>query len=155
MAILAALAVVLLGSSGNHSQGWAMDDGLSSTQKSLPYQIVFHGNSSLGDRALRQAAKKELSAFDLDGHKQSDIDDAAFEMTVAYRKAGFPFATVNYDLNTLPEKLLITFSITESPRVTLGNIGVTGNTVFEEKSLLAFFKGHTLTTLGKRVFLYV
>jgi outer membrane protein assembly complex protein YaeT len=76
-------------------------------------------------------------------------------MTVAYRAAGYPFATVGYDLNLLAEKLVVTFSIDEGPRVTISNIGVTGNTVFDEKSLLAFFEGHTTFVLGQGALLYV
>ena len=61
--------------------------------KPKPYKIVFRGNQALTEMALRQAAVDELTAFKKQGQRQSDVDDAAFQMELAYRKAGHAFAT--------------------------------------------------------------
>ena len=44
-------------------------------------------------------------------------------MTIAYRAAGYPFATVGYDMNRLPDKLEVTFSIDSNGIV---NVGIGG-----------------------------
>jgi len=57
------------------------------TAKPKPYKIVFQGNRSLNETALRRAAADELTAFEKQGQRRSDVDDAAFQMELAYRKA--------------------------------------------------------------------
>ena len=66
--------------------------------KPKPYKIVFQGNQALTEMALRKAAVDELTAFEKQGQRRSDVDDAAFQMELAYRKDGYAFATVDYQI---------------------------------------------------------
>ncbi|MEJ2024047.1 MAG: POTRA domain-containing protein [Deltaproteobacteria bacterium] len=84
--------------------------------------ILFQGNKALGQAALEKAAAEELKAFEQEGRKRSDIDDAAFQMKLAYRKAGYAFATVDYSIEESGGTVTITFTVAEGPLVHLKNI---------------------------------
>ena len=89
-----------------------------------PYKIVFRGNQALNEMALRKAAVDELTAFKKQGQRRSDVDDAAYQMELAYRKAGHAFAAVDYRIEQVAEELVVAFSVNEGPRVILGKINV-------------------------------
>ena len=110
--------------------------------------ILIQGNQALGQAALQKAAAEELKAFEKEGRKRSDIDDAAFQMKLAYRRAGYAFATVDYSIGESGGKSTVTFTVTEGPLVHLKKILVTGNQSFEQQTLLAFFERENQGLLG-------
>lgn len=110
-------------------------------EKEKPYSVVFKGNNGLSNIALQRAAAEELRAFDRKGPLRSDVDDAAFQMELAYRKAGYPFASVEYKIEEIEGKPQISFIVKEGTRVTLKEIVITGNKAIDTKKLLPFFEG--------------
>jgi outer membrane protein assembly complex protein YaeT len=117
------------------------------TQK--PYKIVFQGNDTLSERTLRKAAVNELTAFERHGQRRSDIDDAAFQLELTYRKLGYAFATVDYQIEQVEKALVVTFIIMEGPRVILKKIEITGNAGFDMQKLLHFFEGDKSGLFGQ------
>ncbi len=118
-------------------------------------QFVFQGNSALSEAALRKAAAEELNAFTQSGQRRADIDDAAFEMELAYRKAGYAFATVDYQIAKDNAKSVATFTIQEGPQVILEKIDIIGNKAFDTQKLLSFFEGDQTGFLGQGKLLFV
>jgi outer membrane protein assembly complex protein YaeT len=123
--------------------------------KDTPYQILFRGNKALSEGALRRAAVDELKDFDRLGQRSSDADDAAFQMELAYRKAGYPFATVDYALERTQETLRLGFTVSEGPRVLIKAVELIDNSAFATKELLAFFEEGGRGFLGQGNRLYV
>jgi outer membrane protein insertion porin family len=110
------------------------------TKHSKSYKILFQGNSAMSATALRREAVQELEAFDREGHRPADIDDAAYQMQSAYRKAGYAFAAVDYQIETKQDVTTVTFLISEGPRVTVRNIVLSGNKAFDDHTLKAYFE---------------
>jgi outer membrane protein assembly complex protein YaeT len=104
------------------------------------YEIVFQGNEAMSAAELRRAAAAELEAFEREGRSRADIDDAAFQMQIAYRKAGYAFATVEYRLQRDGEHTTVTFTVSEGPRVSIGSISFSGNEAFDRDALLPLFE---------------
>ncbi|UCG11841.1 MAG: outer membrane protein assembly factor BamA [Deltaproteobacteria bacterium] len=102
---------------------------------------MFRGNEALSEMTLRKGAVDELKSFDQQGRRRSDVDDAAFQMEITYRKAGYAFATVDYQIEQVEGETLVTFIIDEGPRVILKKIEITGNAAFKAEELLRFFEG--------------
>ncbi|MDF1554923.1 MAG: BamA/TamA family outer membrane protein [Deferrisomatales bacterium] len=100
-----------------------------------PLTLRFEGNVALGEGKLRAAAVDDLADFRRKGHPRAGADDAAFQMEVAYRKEGFAFAAVDYRY----QPGALTFVVVEGPRVTLGEIRITGNAAYPTANLLTFF----------------
>jgi outer membrane protein assembly complex protein YaeT len=111
--------------------------------------VRFEGNTSISSADLRKAADRELSAFEGGGGKRADADDAAFQMELAYRKAGYAFAVVNYRITRVADKPTATFIITEGPRVRIGEIRFRGNSAFTSRELDSFFEQRTISLLGR------
>jgi len=109
-------------------------------QSSKSYKIVFKGNSAMSEAALRKDAAKELDAFEREGHRPADIDDAAYQMQASYRKSGYAFAEVNYQIEKQQDVTTVTLIISEGPRVTVRDILFSGNTFFEDDTLRGFFE---------------
>ena len=110
------------------------------TKSAKSYEIVFQGNTALSETALSREAAKELEAFDKEGHRPADIDDAAFQMQIAYRKEGYAFAAVDYQIDKKPELTTVTFLISEGPRVMVGEIILAGNQAFDDAALKPYFE---------------
>jgi len=110
------------------------------TAKAKPYKIVFRGNQALNERALRKAAVDELTAFEKQGQRRSDVDDAAFQMELTYRKDGYAFAAVDYQIEQVAGELVVTFTVEEGSRVILQKIDITGNATYDMQTLLPFFE---------------
>ena len=104
------------------------------------HAIIFKGNKAISDSELRRTAARELEAFEREGQKISDIDDAAFQMEIAYRKTGHAFARVEYEIKQEGEKKEVTFSIFEGPCVIIRKITFSGNHGIKKDSLLPFFE---------------
>jgi len=125
------------------------------TDKQKAQRVIFRGNEALGDLSLRKAALDELTSFDQQGQRRSDVDDAAFQMELAYRKAGYALATVDYSIEQVEGKFTVTFVIHEGPRVILRRIEFIGNTAVDAAKLLAFFEGEKRGSLGQGRLLFV
>jgi outer membrane protein assembly complex protein YaeT len=123
--------------------------------KPKPYKLVFRGNQALSENALRQAAVNELTTFDKEGQRRSDVDDAAFQMELAYRKKGYPFAAVDYQFEQVAEGVLVTFMVAEGPRVTLQKIEITGNAAYGMETLLPFFEEDQSGLFGQGELLFI
>ena len=108
--------------------------------KQKPYKMVFLGNQALKETTLRKAAVDELTTFDKQGQRRSDVDDAAFQMELAYRQDGYAFATVDYRMESVEGELVVTFMVNEGPQVIIKNIDITGNSAYDMQTLLPFFE---------------
>jgi outer membrane protein insertion porin family len=108
--------------------------------KPKPYKIVFRGNQAKSESVLRRAAVDELTAFEKQGQRRADVDDAAFQMELAYRKDGYAFAAIDYLIEQEAGELVVTFTINEGPRVILREIDITGNSAITRQTLLPFFE---------------
>ena len=106
-----------------------------------PYRLVFEGNQHLNDKKLQGAAAEELAAFEKHGFRRSDIDDAAYQMQLAYRQIGYAFAEVDYRIQPPPPSVVVAFAVYEGPRVVVASIAFVGNRAVEEKTLRALFEG--------------
>jgi outer membrane protein insertion porin family len=104
------------------------------------YEILFKGNSAMSEMDLRRDAAAELEAFEKEGQRAADIDDAAFQMQLAYRKAGYAFATVDYQIEKKEGMTTVTFLISEGPRVIIRDITLVGNKDFNDEVLKAYFE---------------
>jgi len=103
-----------------------------------PYTLEFRGNKALDASELRRTAVEDITDFERLRDKAS-IDDAAFEMELAYRRAGYPFAAVDYSLEGTTDHPTVTFHVMEGPQVMVGAIRIEGNTVFATDVLSSFF----------------
>jgi outer membrane protein insertion porin family len=118
----------------------AAGDDAPETKSPRSYEILFQGNSAMSERVLRRQAAKELEAYEREGQRPADIDDAAYQMQTAYRKAGYAFATVDYRIEAKPDVTTVSFLISEGPRVTVSDITLSGNTAFDSDMLKAYFE---------------
>jgi len=109
------------------------------TKKSTSFEILFQGNATMSGANLRSAAAAELEAFDKQGQRTADIDDAAYQMQLAYRKAGYAFAEVDYQIEK-KDLTKVTFIISEGPRVIIHSITFSGNQAFNNDVLQAYFE---------------
>lgn len=113
------------------------------------YEIIFQGNTAISEAALRRDAAAELKSYETEGHRPADIDDAAFQMELAYRKAGYGFAVVNYQIEKKETVPKITFLISEGPRVIVGDINAIGNQALDEEEIKGYFQKDRSTLFGK------
>ncbi|MHB8763649.1 MAG: BamA/OMP85 family outer membrane protein [Deferrisomatales bacterium] len=101
-------------------------------------RVELRGRQALAEAELRQAAARELAAFEARGAR-TDADDAAFALEAAYRRAGFAHAAVEYRLEPAAEATLAVFEVREGPRVVLGSLRLEGREALAEDEALAFF----------------
>lgn len=101
--------------------------------------IVFRGNQVLKDGTLEKAAAAELRAYTVNNGRLSDLDDAAYQMVVAYRRAGYAFAVVDHTVEQGPGGVRAVFTVTEGPRVQVEKIMLEGAEVFSRAELMPFF----------------
>jgi len=113
------------------------------------YEIHFQGNATKSAGKLRREAARELEAFEKQGQRPADIDDAAFQILIAYRKDGHAFAEVDYRIEKRTTHATVTFLITEGPRVLIRDISFSGNSTFDDDKLRAYFKKDRFGLLGK------
>ena len=110
------------------------------TKSARSYEIVFQGNTALSDTELSRDAAKELDAFDSEGQRPADIDDAAYQMLLAYREAGYAFAEINYQIEKKQDVTTVTFLISEGPQVMVSDIIISGNEAFDDETLKNYFQ---------------
>jgi outer membrane protein assembly complex protein YaeT len=119
------------------------------------YEVIFQGNEAISDLELRRAAAREFEAFDQEGRKRSDIDDAAFQMEIVYRKAGYAFARVDYEITHEVEQKKVTFTISEGPRVIVRKVTFSGNNEIEREELLPFLERYRSGLVGRGELFFV
>jgi len=117
--------------------------------------IIFQGNTAISEAALRREAVAELKSFDKEGHRPADIDDAAFQMELAYRNAGYAFAVVNYQIEKNETVPRITFLISEGPRVIVRDIIPIGNLALDDEKLRGYFQKDRSILFGKDDLVFV
>ena len=117
--------------------------------------IIFQGNTAINEAALRREAAAELESFEKEGHRPADIDDAAFQMELAYRKAGYAFAVVNYQIEKNETVPKITFLISEGPRVIVRDIIPIDNQARDDEKLLGYFQNDRSILFGKDDLVFV
>jgi outer membrane protein assembly complex protein YaeT len=147
-------AVAPLAASGQSGTTAASPAGEAAAPKTVALLTRFVGNSHLADHELQTAAALELEDLTENGYRQALADDAAFQMEIAYRRAGFAFATVDYAARGHEQQMLLTFTVSEGPRVLMEKLRFAGNAAFSSDTLLAFFagKGTGLLGLGQQAF---
>lgn len=107
------------------------------------------GNEHLSTATLLKAAAEELRAYRSEGFRNTDADDAAYRMEVAYRQLGYRFATVDFSQEHTPERgTSLLFTVQEGPRVRLGEIILTGNTRVPTATLQPFLAAQTAAGSG-------
>jgi outer membrane protein insertion porin family len=122
------------GSGPRPDQAWAAEP--EQEQAGPTVVLRFQGNTALGEARLRAAAAEDLAAFSRLGRRPA-IDDAAYLMQLAYRRAGYHFAEVEYRLESTAEAHQVDFLVHEGPRVLVGALEFRGNTVFTDRELTA------------------
>jgi outer membrane protein assembly complex protein YaeT len=133
----------------------AVADVGSQTSPPKSYEIVFQGNTAMSEAELSRDAAAELEAFDKEGHRPADIDDAAFQMELAYRNAGYAFARVNYQIEKTETGSKITFLISEGPRVIVRDIIAIGNRALDDEKLAGYFQKDRSSFLGEDELVFV
>jgi outer membrane protein assembly complex protein YaeT len=123
-------------------------------KRSVSFELLFQGNEELSEAKLRREAAAELKAFDQIGQRTADIDDAAYKMQLAYRKAGYAFAKVDYQIEK-NDITKVTFSISEGPRVIIQSITFSGNLAFSDDSLEVFFEESRAGFFGMGELLFI
>ncbi|MGD8990672.1 MAG: outer membrane protein assembly factor BamA [Desulfobacterales bacterium] len=124
------------------------------TKKSASFIILLRGNEALSEAKLRHEAATELENFDGLGQRASDIDDAAYQMLLAYRNAGFAFAKVDYQIEK-NDITKVTFTISEGPRVIMQTITFSGNLAFNDDALQDFFEESRSGLFGMGELLFI
>jgi len=119
------------------------------------YRLLFSGNRALSEERLRQAAAEELGNLSQADFPAATADDAAFQMEQAYRRGGYPFATVSYLLSAPAEGKTLEFTVQEGVQVIVAAIEFVGNTAFGREELLSFFEGSKSGFLGLGQLLFV
>jgi outer membrane protein insertion porin family len=127
----------------------------SQTSPPKSYEIFFQGNAAMSEAELRREAATELGSFDKEGHRPADIDDAAFQMELAYRNAGYAFAVVNYQIEKKETEPKITFLIAEGPRVMVRDIIAIGNQALDDEKLMGYFQKDSSGLFGKDELVFV
>jgi outer membrane protein insertion porin family len=124
-------------------------------QEKMVPAVRFEGNRSISSADLMKAADRELAAFKTDGGRRADADDAAFQMELAYHKAGYAFASVDYRIERVADRQTATFIVTEGPRVRIGKIRFRGNSAFTSRELGPLFEQRTMGLLGRGELFFV
>ena len=142
VAVLAALLVLGvvkdgLGAEGRRGSAFLPFTAGVSTKAVTESRFIVDGNHEMKEADLLAAAKEELDAFVNRGHSVSAIDDAAFEMQLAYRHAGYPEAVVEYEIQGEAEGGRVLFHVREGQRRLIKDIVFTGNRALKGVRLLA------------------
>jgi outer membrane protein insertion porin family len=114
--------------------------------ESRPVDAAFVGNTRKSGESLRRVAADELLRYQTQGRRPADIDDAAFRMEQAYRREGYAFARVRYEIPT-PGGAAVVFRIDEGPRVYVDRVDIEGNHAVDRASILDLLRGEHSTLL--------
>ena len=110
---------------------------LPAQSKTFSFSTHFEGNSFFSSKELLTAAQSNLQLFETDHQKISAVDDAAFQIELTYRAAGFPKTEVDYKV--IEEKGLyeVHFSIYEGFRILVQAVNIKGNDSFADSYLFS------------------
>lgn len=97
----------------------------SQTAPSTDWRVVISGNQTVSEEQLLNAAKVELEQFFSQGLAATAVDDAAFQMELTYRQAGYAKALVDYEIKAESRQVL--FLIQEGQRLMVKDIILQGN----------------------------
>ncbi len=103
----------------------------------LPVSVSFEGNEALEESRLREAIPADLEGIEAGKDLGMAVDDAAYLLESYYRREGYHFAVVGYEISE--EKGRVVFEIEEGPRVLLGDLTFEGNDFFADQDLEIFF----------------
>ena len=109
------------------------------TRDDRRFDFLFQGNLEMSTTALRRAAKAELDAFIQNRGREADLEDATFQMELAYRAQGYAFTTVEYTQTIREDAVQVSFNISEGPRVMIQQIAFTGPITMPVDELKALF----------------
>ena len=98
------------------------------------WRFIIVGNQSVPEAQLLAAAREDLDLFRSQGHAASAIDDAAFQMELLYRHAGFATAVVDYEIDA--ETRQAHFQVQEGARLMVKALDFQGNQSLERARLL-------------------
>lgn len=151
------VVLVLLGASlpGMCGESLAGEDFSVGSSANEVLRLVFTGNEGMSVSELEAVAASELEDFFLSEYPEAKGDDAAYLIESMYRKAGYHFARVEYQIATGHDETVVTFTIHEGPEVQVSNILISGNSVFSDDDLLTFFEGKNQAMLGRGDLLFV
>ncbi len=108
--------------------------------------IEFHGNTAFGEKELRSQLKEQIATIDQYGLTAARADDAAFFLSVFYRKQGYSKVDVHYEIQS-GDRLRL--DISEGPLVTLGEVRFVGNRHEPADKLFEYAVGPTRERYSK------
>jgi outer membrane protein insertion porin family len=120
--------------------------GAGGTAAPIPGDVSFTGNGSKSDDSLRRSAAAELDRFAGGDRRPADLDDAAFRMEQAYRRDGYAFARVGYEMPT-PGGPAAVFRVEEGPRVLVDRVAIEGSRAVDRAFILDLLRGERSTLL--------
>ncbi len=127
----------------------------SPTAQPASFEIVFDGNAAISEAVLRKAAATELEAFAQEGLRPADIDDAAFQMELGYRKDGYAFAEVDYQIERSASGVKVIFLISEGPRVIIRSVIAIGNRALADEEIKKYFQSEQRGLFSKGELIFV
>ena len=99
-------------------------EGAATTTQAGGVTVDFQGVTGFTESDLRDALFDPLDTIQKEGLRPATADDVAFFLELYYRKNGYSFASINY--NILNSQRLV-LKVDEGPLVVLGDIRFTGN----------------------------
>src|SRR6202022_2081263 len=107
--------------------------------------VRFIGNTKFTEKELRTALSDQLASIQQQGLTVPLADDAAYYLTVFYRRHGYPAADVKYNIKANYLQL----AIFEGRYYKLGAIYLDGNTTFKPEELREYMVGSTRARLSQ------
>jgi outer membrane protein insertion porin family len=107
--------------------------------------VQFIGNTKFSDRDLRTALSDQLASIQAQGLSLPLADDAAYYLSIFYRRHGYPAVDVKYNIKG--NRLLLI--ILEGRYYKLGEIYFQGNTTFKPEELKEYMVGTTRGRLSQ------
>jgi outer membrane protein insertion porin family len=107
--------------------------------------VQFIGNTKFSDRDLRTALSDQLASIQAQGLTLPLADDAAYYLSIFYRRHGYPAVDVKYNIKG--NRLLLI--ILEGRYYKLGEIYFQGNTTFKPEELKEYMVGTTRGRLSQ------
>ncbi len=111
------------------------------TEKPPITSIVFVGNRVYSEKKLTNNIKSKVNEFA--DERQLKQDAEAIEDL--YKRAGYPWVEVNYQIEQKPEdkKVTVFFNIKENQRAVIRRINILGNIAFSDKRIMRLIKSRT------------
>ena len=114
-------------------------------EASVHQQATFERNEFFSDSVLREVVQPSLEEFASSGGRRAFVDDAAFDVEVRYRGAGFHKVRVDWALEGEGASAVPQFVVEEGPRAVILSIQPRfkgeHSSGLEEKDLQRFFEG--------------